>query len=66
MRETSIFPPTALPHLLQPEAPLAGSYGAVEFHMLKDCVTGVLVIGRFSAPDYDTLMQNLLLGLQNL
>ncbi|KAI0092111.1 hypothetical protein BDY19DRAFT_884514 [Irpex rosettiformis] len=56
----------ALPPTLVPGAPVAGSSGVSEFHILADKKTGVLALGSFSDSSFDKFEQTLLTGLQNL
>ncbi|KZT70029.1 hypothetical protein DAEQUDRAFT_690052 [Daedalea quercina L-15889] len=55
---------------LTPSLPLDGSSGVSQFYMLNasvtDALTGVLMLGSFSASSYDDLQSSLLTGLQNL
>ncbi|KAI0700773.1 hypothetical protein BC835DRAFT_1265868 [Cytidiella melzeri] len=56
----------ALPPGLVPAAPISGSAGVSEFHLLADKKTGVLALGSFSDSSFDGFEQTLLTGLQNL
>ncbi len=56
----------ALPPALIPGAPVAGSSGVSEFHLLADKKTGVLALGSFSDSSFDGFEKTLLTGLQNL
>ena len=56
----------ALPPTLVPGAPVAGSSGVSEFHLLADKKTGVLALGSFSDSSFDGFEKTLLTGLQNL
>ncbi|KAI5120057.1 hypothetical protein M0805_007808 [Coniferiporia weirii] len=54
-----------LPPPLQPSTPVAGT-GVAQFYLLKDGKTGVLALGSFEEPDFDTFETTLLSGLQTL
>lgn len=56
-----------LPEVLQPSIPsLNESYSVAQFYLLKDNVTGVLVLGSFSAENFTALGIQLLAGLRGL
>ena len=55
-----------LPPVLTPANPLNGSWSVVQFHMLDDEETGVLVLGSFSASSVELFQESLLTGLKNL
>ncbi|KAJ6499204.1 hypothetical protein C8R45DRAFT_1061350 [Mycena sanguinolenta] len=56
-----------LPEELLPlPIPLNESYSVAQFYLLQDNITGVLALGSFSAPDFNTFMKSLLDGLQEL
>ncbi|EJC99199.1 uncharacterized protein FOMMEDRAFT_148756 [Fomitiporia mediterranea MF3/22] len=54
-----------LPSPLQPASPVAGT-GVSQFFLLDDGKTGVLALGSFEEPDFDTFETTLLSGLQTL
>ncbi|KAI0343267.1 hypothetical protein BDW22DRAFT_1259728 [Trametopsis cervina] len=56
----------ALPPALAPTNPISGSTGVSQFYILDDGKTGVLALGSFSAPDFNTMIQTFLAGLQGL
>ena len=66
MLDTTPLQDIALPPGLTPLAPVAGSTGVSEFHLLKDGKTGVLALGSFSEGSFDGFEQTLLTGLTNL
>lgn len=54
-----------LPPPLQPATPITGT-GVAQFYLLADGKTGVLALGSFDEPDFDTFQNTLLTGLQTL
>lgn len=54
-----------LPPALTPTGPISGT-GVAEFFLLPDKKTGVLALGSFDEPDFDTFETTLLTGLQTL
>jgi hypothetical protein len=66
MLDTAPLLDIALPPGLVPQAPVSGSAGVSEFHLLDDGKTGVLALGSFSDNSFDDFEATLLTGLQNL
>ena len=66
MLDTTPLQDIALPPSLTPLNPVAGSTGVSEFHLLDDCITGVLELGSFSENSFDAFEQTLITGLTNL
>ena len=54
-----------LPPSLTPTGPVSGT-GVTEFFLLSDGKTGVLALGSFDEPNFDTFETTLLTGLQTL
>ncbi|TCD64095.1 hypothetical protein EIP91_004537 [Steccherinum ochraceum] len=64
--DTSRQQDIALPPVLTPANPVAGSAGVAQSFMLDDKKTGVLALGSFSDTSFDGLEQAMLSGLQSL
>lgn len=65
LMNTELQTDIVLPPALTPTGPISGT-GVAEFFLLPDKKTGVLALGSFDEPDFDTFETTLLTGLQAL
>jgi len=66
MLDTSPLSDVLLPPHLTPTSPVNGSRNAAQFFLLDDNKTGVLALGSFDDPDFDSFLDSLLTGLITL
>jgi len=66
MLDTSPLSDVVLPPHLTPMSPVNGSRNVAQFFLLDDNKTGVLALGSFGDPDYDSFLDSLLTGLITL
>ena len=66
MLDTSPLSDVVLPSQLTPTSPVNGSRNVAQFFLLNDTKTGVLALGSFDDPDFDSFLDSLLTGLITL
>ena len=66
MLDTSPSSDVVLPPHLTPTSPVNGSRNVAQFFLLDDTKTGVLALGSFDDPDFDSFLDSLLTGLITL